>query len=308
DDNEPVPAAVPVFIPCAFAPIFLPPPFGGFPVVHRATPQALTFNIHPVQLRDWSARPRTTSAAVQVYGLQSLAQGGAKAVVDRLRSGAVAITGCKAAEIAAPIPSQVSQVVDGQPAQPSPPITFFLFNLTEMAALRLKKQVCWSTKTVAFFAYDLDPAIPDFLFTLHGFTLRVPQDLERIVKKTLSQPNYRDFTLSLALDNPEFSGRRPDVVFDTLLRSITVKVIELGPLGPLVVNVYGKSPTTSPELWCIWRDALANAEYYDSYTGVGRVRPGWSMSCSGCHGSDHIYLQCPFRRVLGWNHGTVPSK
>ncbi|KAI0349528.1 hypothetical protein OH77DRAFT_1225859 [Trametes cingulata] len=308
--------SVPSVLPCVFSPIFLPPPIGGFPKVHRAMPQALTLNLHPVQLRDWSARPRKTSAAVQIYGIHALQQGGAKIVIDRLRSGVVSITGCKAAEVAAPIACQglaevavasiASQAADLRPTQP-PACTFFLFNLSEFAASRLKKQVCWSTKTVAFFAYDLDPVIPDFLFTLHGFSLHVPQDLETLVKKTIMQPNYRDFTLSLARDNPEFSDLRPDVVFDILLRSITVKVIELVPSGPLVVNIYGKSPTASPELWCIWRDALANAEYYDSFVGHGRVRPGWNMSCSGCHGSDHLRPHCPFRRVLGWNLGTAVS-
>ncbi|KAI0349689.1 hypothetical protein OH77DRAFT_1440281 [Trametes cingulata] len=278
-----------------FALIFLPAPIGGFPVVYQAFPDALTCNVDPRQLRDWSSHPESTSTAVQVYGAGYPAHDEAKVMVDRIRGAVVALTGCSAAEVAAPIGVRGP---DGELAHP-PPTIYFVYRLDESATARLKKQVCWSTKTIAFFSYSLRPSIPEFLFALHGFSHPDVEEFEALVKQTMAQPKYRDFTLSFAADNPEFSGLSHDSIMDTLIRSIQVKVVEVTQNGPLVVNIYGKSPTRSPDLWCTWRDVLRDAEYYSSYARVGLTN--WRCQCSGCHSADHTRMHCPFdQNVPGW--------
>ncbi len=278
------------------AAIFLPTPSEGFPAIHAASPTALTQNIEPIQLRDWLARPSATCAAVQVYGFGYPSRDEAKIMVDRIRAAIVALTKCQTAEVAAPIAARGR---DGELAHPLP-ATFLAFNLTEAAASELKNGVCWSTRFLGLFLYDFRPSIPEYLFALHGFTHRAPREIEAAIKRTLMLPSYRDLSLSLALDNPEFAGQRPQTVFDTLLRSIRIKVVDLSG-GPLVVHVYCKSPTTEPDRWCMWRDALGDAEYYSSYIGVGFRGP--TRSCSGCHGSDHLRTHCPYARLPGWGPG-----
>ncbi|KAI0642147.1 hypothetical protein C8Q79DRAFT_918510 [Trametes meyenii] len=280
-----------------FAPIALPAPLGGFPVVHKANPAALTRHIDPMQLRDWLSRPTATSAAIQISGVDYPSHEEAKTVIDHLRSALVELTGCRTVEVSAPI---AAHRYDGGLMHPLPS-TFFAHNISEWATRKLKRQISWSTKAIAFFVYDLRPSIPELLFPLHGFTHRDSRELETVVKQTLRQPEYRNFTLSLALDNPEFTGQRPDKVFDVLMCSIQVRVIDLLPSGTLVANVYGKSPTTSPQLWCVWRDVLGDVEYRSSFAHVGRRRLG-ELSCAGCHGADHLLTCCPYEKILGW-HG-----
>ncbi|KAI0644442.1 hypothetical protein C8Q79DRAFT_913190 [Trametes meyenii] len=278
-----------------FAPIYLPRPMGRFPAVHQASPTALTSGLDPIQLRDWLSQPTSTSAAIQISGIDYPTHEEATLVVNRLQSALIDLTGCKAIEVAAPIAARRS---DSDLAHPLPSV-FLAHNMSESATKRLKKQSSWSLKTIAFFVYDLRPLIPEFLFPLYGFTNQGVRELETIIKQTLSQPDYRNFTLSLALDNPEFLGQRPDDIFDSLMRSIRVKVVEFVPLGTPIVNVYGKSPTTSPQLWCLWRDVLGDAEYRSSFARVGCRRLGYT-SCARCHGADHVLTGCPYGRVLGW--------
>lgn len=283
-----------------FAPIYLPVPLGGFPPVHNATPDALTQNIDPTQLQDWQSRPPSTCVAVRVFGADYPSQYEAKAMVDRIRAGITALTRCKTVEVAAPL---AARSISGELVDPLP-VTFLAFNLPAQVASRLKKQVYWSTKSIAFFCYELLPSVPELLFTLRGFTHRVPKELEAVIKRTMSQTEYRNLTLSFAMNDPEFVGQRPEAIFNTLIRSLQIKIVDNLPSGPLAVHVYGKPPTRVPELWSMWRDALGTAEFYSSYVGVGHRQPNWS--CSGCRGADHLRAQCPFEKLPGWNRANLP--
>ncbi|KAI0349681.1 hypothetical protein OH77DRAFT_1431807 [Trametes cingulata] len=277
-------------------PAFLPTPIRGFPVVHKAFPSALTRNIDPRQLQDWLSYPSSTSSAIQVYDATCPTREEAYVLMAKIRGVLAKFTGCSAVKVSSPIGVRD---FDGQLSYPSPS-TFFICKLSEPVATRLKEQVCWSTKTLAFFAYDLRPSIPQFLFGLQGFTRADAQQLESIVKQAMMQPKYRDLTLSFAVGNSDFSGLSRDVIFDTLLRSVHVKVTKSSS-GALVANVYGRSPTKSAEQWCLWRNALSEVEYYDSFIQIGTSIS--SRECSGCHGADHIRMHCPFfKEVLGW-HG-----
>lgn len=276
------------------APIYLPTPIGGFPVVHRSDPRSLTRNLDAKQLADWMDHPRSTSIAVQVYGLEYPTLETQKATTDGIRDALVAITRCRTIEVASPIAAKDDL---GEPLLPLPS-TYFAYNMWADVAARLKGQVCWSTTAISFFAYDLDPTIPAHLFTLRGFTRRDPKVIEDIVRRTMFSPAYTLFTASFASGTPLFHGLSPEAISEILGQSLKVTVAESTPSRTLNVNVYCKAPTTTPELWTLWRDTLGAAEYGHSFVGVGsRVED----ACTGCHGADHGVSDCPFGRLLGWN-------
>ncbi|KAH9856396.1 hypothetical protein C2E23DRAFT_699855, partial [Lenzites betulinus] len=279
----------------SFRMIFLPTPIGGFPTIHRSEPRALTRNLHPQQLRDWEGRQSSTTVGVQVYGLGYPSSEAATAITAAIKASFVEITGCPTVEVAAPIAARDES---GDTIFPLP-TTYLAYNLTEKVATKLKKHTCWSTEALSFFAYDLLPVIPDLLFTLRGFTSQDPATLKDIVRRTMFSPKYRLFTASFAVDNPRFRDCPPEVIADVLAQSLKVQVARRSRSGEWIVNVYCASPTTSPDLWCIWRNVLGAAEYAHSFVRVGsRVA---NIVCSGCHGADHSVDDCPFEKLLGWN-------
>ncbi|KAL7283104.1 hypothetical protein ACG7TL_002529 [Trametes sanguinea] len=247
-----------------FTPIFLPCSIGGFPTVHLGMPEALTRNIDPTQLRDWSAHSPATTTAVLVYRTDCSTDETMTSMVTTLRLAVVAITGCQNVVVS---PAIAARGPDGDVIEPVP-VTFFISHLSKTAATRLKKQICWSTREVAFFSYDLVTTIPPFLFGLEGFIQRDPQEIEEVVRGTLMQPEYWNFTLSLALHNPDFSGGIAHTI-EGLMRSIEVRVMDVA-AGPLIANVYSNLPTTSPALWHMWRGVLRDAEFRSSFIGVGQ--------------------------------------
>ncbi|KAJ3011303.1 hypothetical protein NUW54_g2218 [Trametes sanguinea] len=278
-----------------FSLIYLPTPVGGFPRVHRSDPESLTQNIHPQQLEDWLGHRQSTCVAIQVYGVGYPSSEAAKVVTDGIKDALVSLTKCATVEVSAPIAARDKR---GDLTYPLS-ATYFAYNITEAAATELKKRVCWSTDALSFFAYDLSPAIPEFLFSLRGFTIDDPKVLAELVRKTLLSPHYRRFTISFALENPRFRGHTHDSIIDTIAQSLQVTVNRDPHSGSVVVNIYCTSPTTSPSLWRIWRRILASADYTNSFCCVGsqtRV-----LACSGCHGGDHSRSDCPFAAVLGWN-------
>ncbi|KAI0323374.1 hypothetical protein GY45DRAFT_1264669 [Cubamyces sp. BRFM 1775] len=278
-----------------FSPIFLPPPLEGFPPVHRSDPMALTRNIHPGQLQDWLNNTQSTCAALQIYGVGYPSVDRAEAITSGLRAALVAITGCYAVEVAAPIAARDEHDELLFPL----PATYFAYGLTEEAATRLKAQICWSTSAISFFAYDLAPVIPNFLFTLHGFTKGDEKALEETVRRTFLVTRFCRFTASFAVNNPRFRGYSTDRIIETLMRTLEVKVVRVPGTTLQAVNVHCASPTTSPELWCLWRDALGAAQYVHSLCREGFPKRG--LTCSGCHGNDHVRKGCPFAMLLGWN-------
>ncbi|KAJ8461945.1 hypothetical protein ONZ51_g11216 [Trametes cubensis] len=284
----------PVRRPSSFSPIYLPLPLDGFPLIHHSDPFFLTRNLHPDQHRDWLNHRQSTSAALQIHGMGYPTVGRAQFITNGLRSALVAITGCRTVEVAAPIVGRDEQDRLHFPL----PATYFAYNLTEAAASKLKAQICWSTDSISFFAYNFAPRIPEFLFTLRGFTKRDKLALMAIVQQTFLSTKYRMFTASLAVDNPRFRGCSTEGIIDTLLRSLEVKVVSGTDSEPLAVNVHCASPTTSPELWCLWRDILGAAQYRDSFCRQGFHRG--DLVCTGCHGRDHERDGCPFSKLLGW--------
>lgn len=218
----------------------------------------------------------------------------AKVITSGIRDALIAITKCHSVEVAAPIAAKDAH---GDPLIPLPTV-YFAYNLTEYAATRLKTQVSWSTDTISFFAYDLSPTIPTLLFTLCGFTTQDPQRIEDTVRRTIFSRDYRLFTASFARDHPRFHGHSTDAVSEVLMQSLKVTVSQCVDSGIVAVNVYCTPPTTSPELWCLWRNTLGAAEYVHSFVGEGtRV----DLTCAGCHGAGHSAGDCPFSRLLGWN-------
>ncbi len=279
----------------SFSPTFLPTPTGGFPVIHRAHPDSLTRNLHPQQIQDWENLRASTTVAIQVFAVGYPSLESARTITHGLQTALVDLTRCPAVEVAAPI---AARDANGDPLFPLP-TTYLAYNLTEEVASRLKKQVCWSLNSISFFAYDFSPVIPDFLFTLRGFTSRNIKSLEHVIKRTIFSPECRLFTASFAVDNPRFHGLSTDSIAELLMESLRLKVVERSHSDVLNVNVYCASPTTSDVLWCRWRDVLGAAEFTHSFIGVG-TRVVY-LACSGCHGADHDIGNCPFTTLLGWN-------
>lgn len=258
--------------------------------MYRSDPESLTRNIDARQLAEWKSRSQRTSAGIQVYGVHYPTPNVAKHTTDGIQKALSALTKCTTVEVSAPIAAQDENGDDLLPR----PATYFAYNLTEEAAAKLKKQRCWSMNAISFFAYDLDPVIPEFLFTLHGFTGRDPEALSETVRNTLFSTEYHSFTASFALNDPQLCGRPLDSVMAALSQSLKVR-----PCGSSGVNVYCTSPTTQPDLWRLWRDVLGSANYTHIYFSTGRRAP--DLICSGCHGAGHVRKHCPFGTLLGWN-------
>lgn len=274
-------------------PAFLP----DFPTVHRAKPDDLTANIDPEQRMVWLHQPPSTSAAVQVYGVRDLSPDEVVIVVAVLKRAISSVTGCATVEVSVPIAARNS----GEDKAHSMPSSFLAFNLTTTAAAMLKKRVCWVTNECAFFAYNLSPSIPTYLFSMQGFTHKYPDKIrESVLAVVLSSP-YRDISLALAQSNEKYRGYSSDAIMTSLTSSIKVSILHLSMIGPVIANIYCDSPTENPELWCVWRDAFLNAEYGGGLYGRGSPMAITVAQCSGCHGADHPREVCPFSRFLGWH-------
>ncbi|KAI0366122.1 hypothetical protein BV20DRAFT_982125 [Pilatotrama ljubarskyi] len=270
----------------------LPRPLGGFPRVQMSDPTSLTKDIDPLQLRAWQELPPSTSAIIHVYGYNP--REASPFVGTLLRAMIRKATSSFTAEIAAPIKS--AELSFEAAKTHSLPASYLLYNVNSDAMKKLKAQACWSFDDLSFFVYDLTPTIPDFLFTLEGFLHCDACLVKGVVKAAIDR--YREFTISLALANPELKGKTADEIAKFVMDSVRVSILQPSTDGPLFTNVYSKSPTKSPRLWTLWRDALASAEYRSSFVGVGRRSTVWK--CSGCQGADHPRSHCPFAKIPGW--------
>lgn len=277
----------------------LPAPLMEFPTVHKARPDDLTASIDPEQLTEWLEQPPSTSAAVQIYGVQHVSLDTVAMTVTILKRAISDVTGCATVEVSAPVASGSS----GKDQPCFQPNSFLVYNLTTSAATMLKEHVCWVTHECAFFAYDLFPCIPTYLFSIQGFTHKYPEKIRESVQATMLSSPYRDLSLALARSNDKYRNCSPDAIMGALTNTLKVSILRLSVTGPVIANIYCDSPTENPELWCTWRDTLVKAKYRSGMYGRGSPTADGFVRCSGCHGADHPREVCPFSPFLGWHHG-----
>ncbi|KAI0365268.1 hypothetical protein BV20DRAFT_903418, partial [Pilatotrama ljubarskyi] len=258
------------------------------PIVHRADPEDVVLHVEDFQLQEWRKWSPRSTALVEIYDQGFPTNLEARLCISVLADAIRAVTGCWTVEIAAPIPKRAE---DGSMLQP-PPACYFVYNISRTAVNNLKRLAFWRTETISFFVYDLSPTIPTLLFTLEGFTHCRHRALLETVRRALHLPQRREHTMSLALENPEFQGMTEDAIHTTILDSVRISFLELYVNGPLLVNVYCRSPTTSVAEWRMWRDALGDLAYVNPLCRAGQ-RLRW-LRCSGCHGADHFRRRCPF--------------
>ncbi|KAI0348946.1 hypothetical protein OH77DRAFT_334708 [Trametes cingulata] len=258
-----------------------PCPLAGFPLVHREDPGSLMRGLDPAQLNVWRSFPSNTTALVEIFGQLFPTNDEAADLVDVLRDTIRAATGCATINVAAPLSAQRSTLE-------SRPRCFFLWNLSPTVAEELKGRRCCSWKHISFFVYDITPSLPEYLFTLEGFTTTDAAELTTIVRGVLNHPYHRDYILALSHVDSAPPGSPASTFIDDIIRSVKVIPWRIAERGPVFANVYCKSPTTSPERWRVWRDSVGSARFCSYLYRVGtRRRTGWSAGME----SSPVYRQ-----------------
>lgn len=92
--------------------------------------------------------------------------------------------------------------------------------------------------------------------------------------------------------------RAKEVIQTLEIRTIIIKAS--GGVPRPLINIYLHCPFKLDNSWTHLVNAVSNAVYQHSLLGTGTYHRGWM--CTMCHGADHPFGLCPFKRVDNWIH------
>lgn len=210
------------------------------------------------------------------------------------------ITGQLNAAVAAPIRDK--EISDGG----KHPYTFLIHNLTPKNVLTLLERKVWSSTEISFRVSPLNPAKPDFLFTLMGLLTPEIAHVHNLVATAWKDPVMEAFVKNLIAQANPWHQHQLALEIDNFLNSLKVTEIKIkskGAKNDPHYNVYTDSKTLKDDqTWTEIRDFLKSRAYPSPLygRGIAKKRPFY---CSLCHSCDHPRGLCPFPSIPGWNGG-----
>lgn len=183
------------------------------------------------------------------------------------------------------------------------PTTFVIYKLSETHRQILLQRRVWASINIAFCVAPLEPACPDFLFSIQGYITLGNDSTESTVKEVWNDTKTKQFFQSLIDEAPVATHPTLRTALSNFVNSMWISQLNIRTRGNSLspeFNVYAKGSFISDtDLWTRIRDFLAERAYINEVQGEGFavVAPHF---CRLCHGRDHPKGLCPFPKVEGW--------
>ena len=185
------------------------------------------------------------------------------------------------------------------------PSSFLIHNLTEkQKQTLLARRGVWSSTNITFRVMPLEPACPDFLFLIKGFTDGTEETVYNAVKEVWNDAATIAFMDSICNIVPENLKEHAALALQNFKNALRVKLLETkhkgGGLAP-TFQVYASGASINEDrTWCQLRSYLASREYAIPFEDPGTIVIP-AKECTICHGADHPRGLCPFPNIAGWN-------
>lgn len=189
------------------------------------------------------------------------------------------------------------------PSATSIPITFLIYNISELHRHMLLKRGVWSSTPFTFRVTTLDPVSPDYLFGITNLTINAAQ-VELIVKQVWSSRTTLDFIESTidALPAEMKAPTRKDI--NDFIPSMWIKMLDTkkpgGAATPIFNVLADGNFIKDDDLWCRLRNFLSSQTYAPQFQDPGPTGTDLHR-CGICHSVEHPRGLCPFLEVVGWN-------
>jgi hypothetical protein len=185
------------------------------------------------------------------------------------------------------------------------PTSFLIHNLTEkQRQTLLARKGVWSSTDITFRVMPIEPACPDFLFYIKGFTNGTEKTVYNAVKEVWNDADTNDYMDHICNMVQENAKAHAALALHNFKNALRVKMLETrhkgGGLAP-TFQVYASGAAINEDrTWCQLRSYLASREYSIPFEDPGTIVVP-TNECTICHGADHPRGLCPFTTINGWN-------
>ncbi|KAF8494912.1 hypothetical protein F5888DRAFT_1635838 [Russula emetica] len=187
------------------------------------------------------------------------------------------------------------------------PNSFLIHNLTEKQRQTLLIRGIWSSTGITFRVIPLEPACPNFLFSIKGFTTLNTPTVHKTVKEVWDDAATEAFLQGICNHIPEKDRTEANLALRSFIQSMWVTILETRNRGNTLAptfRVYAIGGAINEDrTWCQLRSYLAARDYVIPFEDPGiNIIP--KTECSLCHGADHPRGLCQFPTIRGWNGPT----
>jgi hypothetical protein len=265
--------------------------------IHYNHPMALLKNIDLDTIGSWE-EIRSGKLLAQPFGAYASNVEHHSAIKSLIFAAAVEITNAVNISVCAPRRS---------PTADKNPISFLIHNLSEKQRQTLLARGTWSSTSITFRVAPLEPACPNYLFSIKGWTTQSTATVYEAIRGTWDDASTEAFLTRILNQVPEKDREQAKLVLHTFTSSLSVTMLDTRNRGNALAptfQVYAAGGTINEDrTWCQLRAYLASRDYIIPFEDPG-INNVPSAECSLCHGGDHPRGLCPSPMTPGWNGPT----
>lgn len=264
--------------------------------VHYNHPTAALRNIDPDILGSWEAI-QTGKLLAQPFGAYASKAENHNGLKALIFAAVVEITDTTNISVCAP---------RRKPNSPKNPTSFLIHNLTEKQRQTLLVRSVWSSTDITFRVLPFEPACPNFLFSIKGFTTGTEDTVKKAVESVWEDETTETFLNSICNQIPEKDRTIAAQTLRDFINSMWVTMLKTRLKGSFLAptfQVYAiGGMINNDRTWCRLRSYFASRNYVVPLEDPGITTiPTADNECSICHGADHPRGLCPFQGIIGWN-------
>ncbi|EIW58571.1 uncharacterized protein TRAVEDRAFT_20538 [Trametes versicolor FP-101664 SS1] len=180
------------------------------------------------------------------------------------------------------------------------PFTWFWHHVPGDAAAKAQETDIILGDDLTLYLIRNPNAVPTYMVSLIGFQRDDEDEIKKDVVAALKKDGPREAT-AIALNGgsrsiPSMIYEKADAILEGI--RVTVHKIKKGKNKKtvnVVVNVYCVPPSEDPVLWLRWNEEMRKIKVPSLYDNT--ATPRLPTRCNGCHGGDHLLLECPFEKI-----------
>ncbi|KAI9062430.1 hypothetical protein FKP32DRAFT_1677372 [Trametes sanguinea] len=276
-----------------------PPPKGGYPRKHLKSPRDLIRLIPQAAVDLWLAQDEEMRIMLEVYGEGEMTHERAQELSESMSNTVTAITNERGTFVLT-APSLLGR---GVKVRRDTSAVWMMTGLSARGTSLVLAQGMWSTPDGTFFVHKLHVEMPEYIFSLVGFTHCVGNTIEEGFKAHF-RAGGRIFTsiVNLVNEDPARRAYSHQIAMD-IEKTVRIDVVQYPSVdgvrpGRIVANVYCAPPVNNAERWESWRDSFLTKKFTCDYHS--ECEAILLKRCEGCHGGDHETAVCPYPRIEGF--------
>jgi hypothetical protein len=264
--------------------------------IHDAHPDAAYEYIDPQTLQEWRGFSGEKLLAIPFKNDARNPQLHEE-ISNHIFAAVVEITQSPDLGVAAPLPNEEGR------RRRLMPITFLVYNLSELHREILLQQTVWASTTITFRITTPPMKCPTFLFAIKGLRTLEPNLVRNTVREMWGDETTSKFINDgiQALDKELHNSATETIT--AFMDSMWVTRLDTRDRGSALkptFNIYANGTIINDvRSWTNIRTHLANRNYHSSRLGQGHVETT-PRHCGLCHGVDHPKGLCPFPAIEDW--------